>query len=163
MEDITTCLWFDGQAEEAAELYTSIFPDSRIVEVQRYTEVGPGPVGSVMIVGFELFGRPYVALNGGPEFKFSEAISLQVFCDSQAEVDRLNEQLLANGGEQGPCGWVKDKFGLSWQVTPRELMEMLRDPDTARTARVMREMLTQHKLDLAKLRAAYAAEPSSVS
>lgn len=160
MEEITTCLWFDGQAEEAAAMYTSIFPDSRISRVQRYGEAGPGTPGSVMTVEFELFGRPYVGLNGGPEFHFTEAVSLQVLCASQDEVDRLTEQLLAGGGEQGPCGWVKDRFGLSWQVTPRELIEMVQDSDPERSQRVMREMFTQHKLDLARLRAAYEGQPS---
>ncbi|MBQ6643861.1 MAG: VOC family protein [Saccharopolyspora sp.] len=155
MNKITACLWFDGQAEEAAEFYTSIFEDARIVEVMRNGESGPGPAGSVLTVEFELFGRRFVGLNGGPLFHFTEAISLMVDCESQEEVDRRTEQLLAGGGEQGPCGWLKDRFGLSWQVAPQELFEMLRDPDQARTDRLKQAMYTMHKLDVKALRKAY--------
>ncbi|WP_243789380.1 VOC family protein [Saccharopolyspora gloriosae] len=156
MQKITTCLWFDGQAEEAARLYTSIFANSRITEIQRYGEAGPGEPGTVLTVTFELAGQQFLGLNGGPEFTFTEAISLHVDCNSQEEVDRMTEQLVA-GGEQGPCGWLKDRFGLSWQIVPSELTDMLRDPDPDRSDRVMREMLTMHKLDLNALRRAYAA------
>ncbi|MCA1192823.1 VOC family protein [Saccharopolyspora sp. 6V] len=157
MQKITTCLWFDGQAEEAARFYTSIFPDSRITEVLRHGEAGPGAAGTVLTVTFELAGQEFLGLNGGPEFTFSEAISLHVDCTSQNEVDRMTTRLTA-GGEQGPCGWVKDRYGLSWQIAPRELTDMLHDPDPARADRVMRQMLTMHKLDLEPLRRAYLAE-----
>ncbi|MEU6132651.1 VOC family protein [Saccharopolyspora sp. NPDC047091] len=157
MQKIITCLWFDGQAEEAARFYTSIFPDSRITEVLRHGEAGPGEPGTVLTVTFELAGQEFLGLNGGPEFTFSEAISLHVDCTSQDEVDRMTTRLTA-GGEQGPCGWVKDRYGLSWQVVPRELTDMLHDPDPVRSDRVMRQMLTMHKLDLEPLRRAYLAE-----
>src|SRR5581483_679354 len=117
-QKITTFLWYDDQAEEAAALYTSLFPDSRITQVQRYGEGGPGPAGTAMVVTFELAGRQFSALNGGPHHKFTEAISLQVDCEDQEEVDRLWAALTADGGEEGPCAWLKDKFGLSWQIVP---------------------------------------------
>ncbi|MEV8099241.1 VOC family protein [Streptomyces sp. TLI_235] len=154
-QKITTFLWFDDKAEEAAGFYTSLFPDSRIVEVQRYGEAGPGEVGSVMTVAFELAGQHYVALNGGPLFPFTEAISLQVNCDDQAEVDRL-WAALTEGGQESDCGWLKDRYGLSWQITPRRLMELLGDPDRARAQRAMRAMLQMRKIDIQALEDAAA-------
>ncbi|MEV7181608.1 VOC family protein [Kitasatospora sp. NPDC093679] len=150
-QKITTFLWFDHQAEEAAQFYTSLFPDSRIVDVQRYGEAGPGAAGSVMTVSFELAGQRYLALNGGPIFPFTEAISLQVNCDDQAEVDRLWDALTAGGGQESDCGWLKDRYGLSWQITPRRLMELLADPDPDRSQRAMRAMLQMQKIDIQAL------------
>ncbi|WP_371493815.1 VOC family protein [Kitasatospora sp. NBC_00374] len=154
-QKITTFLWFDDQAEEAARFYTSLFPDSRIVEVKRYGEAGPGEAGSVMTVAFELAGQRYVALNGGPLFPFTEAISLQVNCGDQAEVDRL-WAALTEGGQESDCGWLKDRYGLSWQITPRRLMELLGDPDPVRAERVMRAMLQMRKIDIQALEDAHA-------
>ncbi|CAM02444.1 putative 3-demethylubiquinone-9 3-methyltransferase (glyoxalase superfamily) [Saccharopolyspora erythraea NRRL 2338] len=154
MQKITTFLWFDGQAEEAAEFYTSIFPDSRIAHVQRYGEAGPGPEGSVMTVNFELAGQEFIALNGGPRFRFTEAISLFVDCESQKEVDELWAKL-TDGGEESRCGWLNDRYGLSWQIVPTVLMDMLKDPDPARSARVMKAMLGMGKLDIQRLVDAY--------
>ncbi|HEY6018006.1 MAG TPA: VOC family protein [Gaiellaceae bacterium] len=150
MPEISPFLWFDTQAEEAAELYTSVFPNSRIVDVARYGPAGPGPEGSVMTVAFELDGQRFVALNGGPEYTFSEAVSFQIDCSSQEEVDRY-WSALAEGGEEGPCGWLKDRFGLSWQVVPIRLMELLRDPDTERSQRVMAAMLQMKKIEIDEL------------
>jgi predicted 3-demethylubiquinone-9 3-methyltransferase (glyoxalase superfamily) len=157
LSKITPCLWFDTQAEEAAQYYTSLFDDSRITEVSRYGEAGPRPEGMVMTVDFELAGRPFVALNGGPDFTFNEAISLQVTCESQEEVDELWAKLTADG-EEGPCGWCKDRYGLSWQIIPQVLLELLADPDRGRSQRAMQCMLGMKKLDVAELqRAADAA------
>jgi len=153
MQRITTNLWFDTQAEEAAAYYVSIFDNSRIVNVAHYTEAGPRPAGMVMVVEFELDGQRFVAINGGPEFPFDEAISLQVTCETQEEVDYYWERLSA-GGEEGPCGWLKDKYGLSWQVTPTGLDEFLSDPDPERATRAMQAMLAMGKLDLAALQRA---------
>ena len=155
MEKITTFLWFDGDAEAAAELYTSIFERSRIVSVTHYGAAGPGPEGSVMTVAFELEGREFVALNGGPHFTFTEAVSFVVNCETQAEVDRY-WQRLSEDGEEGPCGWLKDRFGLSWQVVPTALIRMLQDPDPARTGRVTQAMMQMKKLDLERLERARA-------
>lgn len=164
MQKITTYLWFDNQAEEAARFYTSIFDNSRIVDIQRYGEAGPGPKGDVMIVTFELAGQRFIALNGGPEFTFSEAISLYVDCATQEEVDELWAKLTADGGEEGPCGWLKDKFGLSWQIIPRTLTDLLSDPDPAKADRVMRAMLEMKKIDIQRLVDAYEQEaPRSTS
>ncbi|MBB5152828.1 VOC family protein [Saccharopolyspora phatthalungensis] len=149
-QKITPNLWFDTEAEEAAEYYAGIFDDSRVLEVQRYGEAGPGEPGTVMLVVFELAGQQFVGINGGPQFKFTEAISLEVTCGSQEEVDRL-WQRLGEGGEHGPCGWLKDKYGLSWQVTPRRLLELVTDPDEAKAARVMKAMLAMSKIDIAAL------------
>ncbi|GAA2376572.1 VOC family protein [Streptomyces cuspidosporus] len=154
MQKITTFLWFDDQAEQAAHHYTSVFEDSRVVEIQRYGEAGPGEPGTVMTVTFELAGQRFIALNGGPQFTFTEAISLSVDCATQEEVDRLWERL-GDGGEAGPCGWLKDKYGLSWQIVPRKLTELLRDPDPAKSARVMRAMLAMKKIDIQGLVDAY--------
>ena len=153
MPKITPCLWFDTQGEEAAEFYTSIFPNSRIVDVARYGEAGPRDAGTVMVVKFELDGQELVALNGGPEFTFDEAISFQIDCADQEEVDRYSEAL-TDGGEQGPCGWVKDRFGLSWQVVPTRMIELLSDPDEARAQRAMAAMLEMRKIDIAAVEAA---------
>ncbi|MFF8282630.1 VOC family protein [Streptomyces albus] len=154
MQKIKTFLWFDDQAEEAANFYVSLFDGSRIVEVTRYSEAGPGEPGSVMTVVFELAGQQYVALNGGPQFTFTEAVSLQVDCDSQEEVDSLWEKLTADGGRPGPCGWLRDKYGLSWQIVPRRLFELLADSDKRRAESVTRAMLGMGKLDVAQLEAA---------
>lgn len=157
MPRLTPNLWFDEQGEEAARFYTSIFPSSRIVEITHYGSAGPRPKGTVMTVSFELDGQPFVALNGGPEFTFNEAVSLEIECEDQAEVDRYSEAL-SDGGDQGPCGWVKDRFGLSWQVVPKRLNELISDPDTEKAQRVMAAMLQMQKIDVAELeRAADAA------
>jgi predicted 3-demethylubiquinone-9 3-methyltransferase (glyoxalase superfamily) len=154
MAKITPCLWFDTQGEAAATFYTSIFKNSRILSVTHYGSAGPRPEGMVMTVNFELDGLEFVALNGGPEFTFDEAISFQVNCESQAEIDEFWTKL-SDGGEQGPCGWLKDKFGLSWQVVPVGMIEMLNHPDKERGQRAMKAMLGMKKLDLAALQAAF--------
>ncbi|MFF8770613.1 VOC family protein [Kitasatospora sp. NPDC015120] len=151
MQQITPCLWYDDQAEEAARYYTSVLPDSRITDITRYTEAGPGTPGSVVTVAFELDGRPFVALNGGPVFPFTEAVSLQVQCDDQAEVDRLWAALLEGGGQESQCGWLKDRWGLSWQVTPRVLIDLVSGPDREKAARVTRAMLSMRKIDIRQL------------
>ena len=156
-QKITTFLWFDQNAEEAANHYLSIFENSKILNVARYGDAGPGPKGSVMTVHFELEGQEFIALNGGPHFKFTEAISLLVSCDSQKEVDELWAKLVA-GGEESQCGWLKDKYGLSWQVIPRALPEMLTDRDPAKSKRVMEAMLQMKKIDLGRLERAYRGE-----
>jgi predicted 3-demethylubiquinone-9 3-methyltransferase (glyoxalase superfamily) len=148
MQKITPCLWFDDQAEEAANFYTSIFKNSRILDVSRYGEAGPRPAGMVMTVSFELDGQEFVALNGGPEFTFDEAISFQVDCETQAEVDDFWSRL-SEGGEEGPCGWLKDRFGLSWQIVPRRLIELINDPDREKSQRAMSAMLGMKKIDIA--------------
>jgi len=156
MQKITTFLWFDDKAEEAAKFYVSIFPNSKIVGVARYTDVGPGPAGSVMTVDFELDGQPFAALNGGPQFPFTEAISLVVNCETQQEIDRYWDALSA-GGKVVQCGWLKDRYGLSWQVVPTLLAtEMRQSSDPARLNRVMKVVLESVKLDIAKLKAAFA-------
>jgi predicted 3-demethylubiquinone-9 3-methyltransferase (glyoxalase superfamily) len=159
MPKITPCLWFDSQAEEAANLYTSIFPDSRILEVTRYGKAGPGPEGSVMTISFELDGQEFVALNGGPEFTFNEAVSFQVHCRSQDQVDEFWTRL-SEGGEEGPCGWLKDRYGMSWQIIPTRLMELVSDSDPDKSERAMRAMLGMKKIDIATLeQAALASTP----
>jgi predicted 3-demethylubiquinone-9 3-methyltransferase (glyoxalase superfamily) len=155
MQKITPFLWFDDNAEEAVNLYVSIFKNSKINSVSRYGDVGPGQPGKVMTINFELDGLTLTALNGGPHFKFTEAISLEVDCASQAEVDELWNRLLADGGEPSQCGWLKDKFGLSWQIVPTAMMEYIQGPDPARSQRAMAAMLKMSKLDLAELRRAY--------
>ncbi|MEU2779903.1 VOC family protein [Streptomyces sp. NPDC007162] len=157
-DGFTTCLWFDGQAEEAAHYYVSIFKNSSIGRVGRYTEAGPGPAGSVIAVDFTADGHRFVALNGGPQFKFNEAISFQIHCDGQEEVDHYWAKLTENGGEPGPCGWLKDRYGVSWQVIPEGLIEMIGDPDPEKAARTTRAMYAMGKLDIAALRKAYAGE-----
>lgn len=154
MQKITPFLWFDNQAEEAANFYAAIFKNSKIVTITRYGEIGPRPKGSVMTVVFQLDGQEFIALNGGPQFKFAEAISLSVNCNTQQEVDAYWKKLSA-GGEEGPCGWLKDKYGLSWQVNPIILGEMLNDPDPQKSKRVMEAMLKMKKIDIADLKRAY--------
>lgn len=157
MQKITTWLWFDTEAEEAAEFYASIFPDSRIIEVTRYGPAGPRPEGTVMTVGFELFGREFYALNGGSNYKIeSPAISLMVDCESQEEVDCYWSRL-AEGGQEIACGWVTDRYGLSWQIVPRRLRELLGDPDPERAQRAMGAMLKMTKIEVDELERAAAA------
>jgi predicted 3-demethylubiquinone-9 3-methyltransferase (glyoxalase superfamily) len=157
LNKITPCLWFDTEGEDAAKFYVGIFKNSRILEVARYGSAGPRPEGMVMVVKFELNGQEFTALNGGPDFTFSEAISFQVTCDSQAEVDEFWTKLSA-GGEEGPCGWLKDKYGLSWQIVPSILDRLIADPDAEKAQRAMKAMLGMKKLDIAELqRAANAA------
>jgi predicted 3-demethylubiquinone-9 3-methyltransferase (glyoxalase superfamily) len=155
MQKITPFLWFDKEAEDAANFYVSVFADSAILETRRYGAAGPGTPGSVMTVTFRLEGQEFIALNGGPYFKFTEAISLFVRSDTQAEVDALWDKLCADGGQPSRCGWLKDKFGVSCQIVPSALGQMLSDPDPARSQRVMQAMLKMNKLDIAALRAAY--------
>lgn len=152
MTTITPCLWFDGNGLEAAEHYVSVIPDSRITDVSYYGPDQPGKEGSVLTVAFELAGRPYTALNGGPAFKFTEAISLQVSAADQDEVDRYTERLTADGGEVGPCGWVKDRFGLSWQVVPDALVELAGDKNPLRANAATQAMLGMTKIDIQGLR-----------
>ncbi len=154
IQKITPFLWFDRQAEEAAAFYTSIFPNSKILNVVRYGEAGPGPAGSAMTVEFQLEGQTFVALNGGPHFKFTEAISFVVNCQTQEEVDRYWEKLSA-GGTEVQCGWIKDQFGLSWQIVPTVLPGLLNDPDPEKSRRVMQAMLKMKKLDIRALQQAY--------
>src|SRR6266849_3831516 len=151
---ITPFLWFDNQAEEAMNFYVSIFKNSKVLDVTRYGEAGPGPKGTVMTAKFRLDGQEFVALNGGPQFKFTEAISFVVNCETQKEVDEFWEKLSA-GGSKGQCGWLKDKFGLSWQIVPTALGKMMSDSDPARSQRVMKALLQMDKLDLAGLKRAY--------
>jgi len=153
MQKITPFLWFDNQAEEAAKFYTSIFPNSKLGKMTRYGEAGPGPAGSVLTALFEIEGTEFTALNGGPMYKFSEAVSFVVNCETQVEVDHYWEKLTA-GGKEVQCGWLKDKFGLSWQIVPTVLPKLLSDPDAARANRVMQAMLQMVKFDIAKLEAA---------
>lgn len=153
MEKLNPCLWFDTQAEDAAEFYTEVFPNSKIVEISRYSENMHKPAGEVLTVAFDLDGQRFVALNGGPEFTFNEAVSFQINCADQAEVDAYWEKL-TDGGEPGPCGWLKDRFGVSWQVVPTEMTELLQDPDPARAARATQAMLSMGKLDIAAIRRA---------
>ncbi len=161
MRGITPSLWFDMRAEEAAEFYASLFPDSHVDEVMRAPADNPSTkAGDVLVVQFTLAGQPFSAINGGPEFPFTEAVSFVVDCEDQAEVDRYWEALTADGGEPGPCGWLKDRFGLSWQIVPREMGEYLRGPDPAGAARAMQAMLGMGKLDVAGLRAAYEGDGS---
>ncbi len=154
-QKITTFLWFDKEAEEAARFYTSIFPDSKILAVSRYGDAGPGPKGTPMTVEFQLAGQRFLALNGGPHFKFTEAISLLVDCETQEEVDDLWRKL-TSGGQEAPCGWLKDRFGLSWQIVPSALGQLMQDPDPERSTRVMQAMLQMKKIDIAALRRAHA-------
>jgi len=153
MHEITPCLWFDTQGEDAARFYVSVFPNSRIVDVAHYGSAGPRDEGSVMTVEFDLDGQRFTALNGGPEFTFSEAVSFQVSCETQDEVDHYWSKL-SEGGQEGPCGWLKDRFGLSWQIVPTALTRLLADPDKERAQRVMAAMLRMGKLEIAKLEAA---------
>jgi predicted 3-demethylubiquinone-9 3-methyltransferase (glyoxalase superfamily) len=162
MQKITPFLWFDNQAEEAAKFYTSIFKNSKVGRILRYNgeaaKASGRPIGSVLTIEFELEGQRFTALNGGPQFKFNESVSLVVHCETQKEVDYFWEKLTANGGRKSECGWLKDKFGLSWQVTPTVLIEMLHDKDPKKSERVMNAMMQMQKIDISKLKAAYAEE-----
>ena len=161
MTKVATCLWFDGQAEEAARLYTSLIPDSTIKSVNRAASDNPSThEGDVLTVDFTVGGHDLIGLNGGPDFTFNEAISLSVLCEDQAEVDRLWSSLTLGGGEPGPCGWLKDKFGVSWQIIPKVLPEMLASPDRAAAKRAMDAMLTMGKLDVRQLQEAYEGIPA---
>ncbi|MGW7821050.1 VOC family protein [Streptomyces puniciscabiei] len=153
-----TCLWFDGQAEEAAQYYVSIFKNSAVGRVGRYTEAGPGPAGSVLVVEFTANGQKFVALNGGPQFTFTEAISFQIMCADQEEIDYYWTKLTEDGGEEGPCGWLKDRYGVSWQVVYDRMPELLGDPDQEKAARTMKAMMAMGKLDVAALEKAYAGK-----
>ncbi|MFI1204338.1 VOC family protein [Streptomyces sp. BHT-5-2] len=158
MPKITPNLWFDTRSVEAAEFYCSVFPNSKIRNITHYTEAGPRPAGTVLTVEFELDGQEFVAINGGPQFTFDEAISLAVTCADQAEIDHYWARL-SEGGEEGPCGWLKDRFGLSWQVVPEGMADLLQDADRARATRAMQAVLGMKKLDLAALRAAADGTP----
>jgi predicted 3-demethylubiquinone-9 3-methyltransferase (glyoxalase superfamily) len=160
LQKIVPNLWFDTEAEEAAAFYTSAFKNSRIVNVARYTDAGPRPAGTVMTVEFELDGQRFVGINGGPEFKFNEAVSFQITCEDQEEVDYYWDRL-TEGGEEGPCGWLKDKYGLSWQVTPTGMDELFADPDQGRATRAMQAMFGMKKLDIAALRNAADGAPAT--
>jgi predicted 3-demethylubiquinone-9 3-methyltransferase (glyoxalase superfamily) len=153
MQKITPWLWFDTQGEEAANFYITVFENSRILDVARYGVAGPGPEGAVMTVTFELDGQKLVALNGGPHFTFNEAISFQVSCETQDEVDYLWSKL-SQGGEEGPCGWLKDKYGVSWQIVPTALAELIGDPDPEKAQQAMKAMLGMRKIDIEALRRA---------
>ncbi len=159
MQKITPFLWFDGQAEDAVNFYTSVFKNSKILRILRYTEEAAEktghPVGSVLTIEFEIESQKFVALNGGPLFKFNESVSFVINCETQEEVDYFWEKLTADGGEESQCGWLKDKFGLSWQVTPTVLIDMLHDKDPEKAERVMNAMLEMQKIEIPKLKAAY--------
>jgi len=157
-QKITTYLWFDREAEEAANLYTSTFKNSKILNVARYGDAGPGPKGTAMTVNFQLDGQEFIALNGGPMYRFTEAISLLVDCETQEEVDRLWNKLTADGGEESMCGWLKDKFGLSWQIIPSALFQLMSDPDPEKSKRVMEAMLQMKKIDVPTLERAHAGK-----
>jgi predicted 3-demethylubiquinone-9 3-methyltransferase (glyoxalase superfamily) len=159
MSKITTCLWFDGNAEEAAGLYVSLLPDSRVDSVARSLADNPStPAGAVLVVDFTLAGQPFRAINGGPQFSFTEAVSFVIDCEDQAEVDRLWNALLEGGGSPGQCGWLKDRYGMSWQIVPRQLGEMLGDPDAEKARRAMEAMLRMSKIEVAAMRAAFDGE-----
>jgi predicted 3-demethylubiquinone-9 3-methyltransferase (glyoxalase superfamily) len=154
MQKITPFLWFDNQAEEAVNFYVSLFKDSKVLSCSRYGEAGPGPKGTVMVCKFQLEGQEFLALNGGPHFKFTEAVSFVVNCETQPEIDAL-WQKLSEGGEEGQCGWLKDKYGLSWQVVPPVLEQLMKDKDPQKSKRVMEAMLKMKKIEIAALRRAY--------
>ncbi|HKE87240.1 MAG TPA: VOC family protein [Vicinamibacterales bacterium] len=156
-QKITPHLWFNGNAEEAVEFYTSVFHDSRVTNVARWGDGGPGPQGAVMNIVFELAGQRFIALNGGPQFTFSPAISLFVSCESQAEVDELWTKLLAGGGKPNACGWLDDRYGVSWQIVPTALIELMNDPDPKASGRVARALMGMQKIEIASLRRAYLA------
>lgn len=157
-QKITPYLWFDGNAEEAMNFYVSLFENSRVLDVTSYGDAGPGPKGQIMLGTFQLAGQPFIALNGGPQFKFTEAISLFVNCDDQQEVDRLWTQLTSGGGAPSQCGWLKDRFGLSWQIIPTALPRLLSDTDPEKSRRVMEAMLQMTKIDIGKLQEAYEGQ-----
>jgi predicted 3-demethylubiquinone-9 3-methyltransferase (glyoxalase superfamily) len=154
---LTTCLWFDTQGEEAAHFYLGIFKDSKLGRIGRYTDAGPGPAGSVMVVEFELNGQKFIGLNGGPQFTFNESISFQIPCADQAEVDYYWSRL-SEGGQEVACGWLKDKYGVSWQVVPTTVIDLISDPDPEKAARASKAMLSMTKLDIAAIQQAYAGE-----
>jgi predicted 3-demethylubiquinone-9 3-methyltransferase (glyoxalase superfamily) len=154
---IAPCLWFDGKAEEAVNYYISVFKNSRVLHVDRFSESGPDPDGTTVFIEFEINGQPFQALDGGPEFTFSHAISFSIECADQAEVDYYWDTLLGDGGEAAACGWLKDKYGLSWQIVPRRWYELVRSPDRERAGQTMRKMLQMVKLDVDELQAAYDA------
>jgi predicted 3-demethylubiquinone-9 3-methyltransferase (glyoxalase superfamily) len=154
MQKITPCLWFDTQAEEAANFYVSLFADAEVTLVTRYPEDSPGPTGEVMLVFFRLAGQEFMAVNGGPQFPFTEAVSFNVRCEDQAEVDRFWSALTEGGGEEGQCGWLKDRFGLSWQIIPVRMGDLLSDPDPGRSYRAMQAMLQMRKIDIQALETA---------
>ena len=156
MQKIVPCLWFDDRIEEAAKFYTSVFPDAKITHTSRYGDAGPLPKGKVLTMMFELAGQEFMGLNGGPQFKFSEAISFFVRCETQKEVDHYWTKLTADGGAESMCGWLKDKFGLSWQIVPNALPRYLTDKDAKKAERVMQAMLQMKKIDIAALDRAYA-------
>jgi predicted 3-demethylubiquinone-9 3-methyltransferase (glyoxalase superfamily) len=160
LKKLTSCLWFDGQAEDAAKFYVSVFKNAKLGRISHYPNSGQDvhqqPAGKVLVVEFEIEGQQFIALNGGSQFKLSEAISFVVNCDTQAEIDDYWEKLTAGGGEPGPCGWLKDKFGLSWQVTPSKVGDWITDPDPRKSARVFAAVMQMGKLDLAALERAYA-------
>jgi predicted 3-demethylubiquinone-9 3-methyltransferase (glyoxalase superfamily) len=159
MPTMIPCLWFDGQAEQAAALYTSVFPNSSITQITRYGPQSPGQEGAVMTVSFSLDGMEYVGLNGGPLFSFTEAVSFQIMCADQEEADHYWDGLLEGGGQESQCGWLKDRFGLSWQVTPVRMIELLGDPDPERAQRAMQAMLGMRRIDIAELERAADAAP----
>ena len=155
MPDISPFLWFDTQAEEAADFYVSLFPNSKITACARYGEGGPGPAGSVMTIAFELDGKPFTGLNGGPHFTFTEAVSFVVRCQDQAEVDHYWNGLTADGGKESQCGWLKDKYGLSWQIVPQDFLDLMSSPDKDAKGRMFAAMMQMVKLDMPKLKAAF--------
>ncbi|PZF74727.1 VOC family protein [Taibaiella soli] len=155
MQKITPCFWFNGQAEEAMNFYTSIFSNSKMTNIMYYNEMGPGEPGSVLSVTFELEGQEFIALNGGPQFSFNPAISMFVHCDTQEEIDFYWDRFLSNNGQEQNCGWITDKYGVSWQIVPNVLGEMLRDKDTEKTKRVMEAMFKMKKLDITMLTQAF--------
>ena len=155
MQKIVTFLWFDNQAEEAANFYVSLFSNSRVTSVSRYGEGGPGPKGTAMTVGFELEGQNFIALNGGPQFRFTPATSIFVSCETQQEVDELWDKLLAGGGQKSRCGWLQDKYGLSWQIIPTALGKLLSGPDPEKSKRAMQAMLQMDKIDIQRLQQVY--------
>ena len=156
MTKITPFLWFDGQAEQAANFYVSLFPDSRITATTRYGDAGPGPKGQVMTIAFEIGGQPFTALNGGPQFKFNESVSFVIQCENQAEIDKYWSKLIEGGGKPSQCGWLKDRWGLSWQIVPEVLPKLLQDKDAEKAQRVMHAMLQMTKIEIAGLEGAYA-------
>jgi|SRR5450631_1494625 predicted 3-demethylubiquinone-9 3-methyltransferase (glyoxalase superfamily) len=158
MQKLTPFLWFDGKAEEAANFYTSIFKNSKILTIARYGEAGPGPKGSVMAATFQLEGQEFIALNGGPQYTFTPAISLLVNCETQAEVDGLWAKLTSGGGKEVQCGWLQDKFGLSWQIVPKAFFELMQDKDPAKSQRVFKAMMQMTKFDIAALQRAHRGE-----
>jgi predicted 3-demethylubiquinone-9 3-methyltransferase (glyoxalase superfamily) len=157
MQKITPMLWYDNNAEEAVNLYLSVFKDAKILKTARYGKEGPGPEGSVMTIEFELFGQRFVALNAGPHFKFNEAVSFVVNCETQEEIDNYWAQLTSNGGQESMCGWLKDKFGLSWQITPANWSKLMSSANPKKSGAAMKAMMTMRKLDIKKLQEAYDA------